>query len=291
MSLSANEPEDFARALRKRFCIHGAVDLHALAGEIGLRIKEVDARGFEGALIRVADKPHGIIALRRAIREPGRKRFTIAHELGHFVLPGHGITGRTCTGENIESKNKRVPAHEASANMFASELLLPIVEVQPIVQARLASIETAEFLGSEYGTSLTAALLKCSDVANERCCVVVSRDEMIEWARPNESFKHFIGRRERLSDASLAAKLMAGDIEERVSGLVPAEVWLDDSHLRRGAMIYEDSVLQSHYNSVLTILTITESPSEQGLDDDDPLLEELDPDEFSLNRRRWPGRR
>jgi hypothetical protein len=283
----ASEPEDFARALRKRFGIAGAVDLHNLAGKIGLRIKDVDARGFEGALIRAANKPHGIIAVGRTIRELGRKRFTIAHEFGHFVLPGHGITGRTCKGENIESRSKRVPSQEAAANMFASELLLPVVEVQPIVQARLASIETAEFLGSRYGTSLTAALLKSSDLANERCCVVMSRNEIIEWAKPNESFKHFIGRRERLSDASLATKLMAAAGEGRVSGLVPAEVWLDDSHLRPGATIYEDSIFQSHYNSVLTMLTINEPLSDQ---DDESLLDELDPDEFTLNRRRWPSR-
>lgn len=173
----------------------------------------------------------------------------------------------------------------------ASELLLPIAEVQPIVQARLASIETAEFLGSKYRTSLTAALLKSSDVANERCCVVVSRDEIIEWAKPNELFKHFIGRRERLNDASLAPKLMAGGIEERVSGLVPAEVWLDESNLRPGAMIYEDSVFQAHYNSVLTLLTINEPLTDIGVDDEESLLDELDPDEFSLHRRRWPGRK
>jgi hypothetical protein len=116
----------------------------------------------------------------------------------------------------------------------------------------------------------------------------MSRNEVIEWAKPNESFKHFIGRRERLSDASLAMKLIAVGGEERVSGLVPAGVWLDDSHLRPGAMIYEDSVIQSHYNSVLTILTITDPLSEQGVDDEDSLLDELDPDEFSLTRRRWP---
>lgn len=290
MNFVANEPEDFARALRNRFSITGAVDLDCLAGKIGLRIKEVDAQGFEGTLIRAPNRPKGIVAVARKIREPGRKRFTIAHEFGHFILPGHGITGRICKGENIESRSKRIPAHEAAANMFASELLLPTAEVQPVVQARLASIETAEFLGTKYGASLTATLLKTSCVTNERCCVIMSRGAVIDWAKPNELFKHFIGRRERLSNASLASKLVTGG-EERVSGLVPAQLWLDDSNLRPDAMIYEDSILQTHYNSVLTILTITEPLSEQALNDEDPLLDELDPDEFTLNRRRWPGRR
>src|ERR1051325_502971 len=145
MSFVANEPEDFARALRERFRIAGAVDLFDLAIKIGLRIKEVDARGFEGALVRVANNPSGIVAVKRSIREPGRKRFTIAHEFGHYVLPGHGITGYTCKEENIESKGKRVPSHEAAANLFASELLLPAAQVKCLVRSRPASIETAEF--------------------------------------------------------------------------------------------------------------------------------------------------
>lgn len=289
MSFVANEPEDFARALRERFRIAEAVDLFDLASKIGLRIKEVDSRGFEGALVRLANNPSGIVAVKSSIREPGRKRFTIAHEFGHYILPGHGITGRTCQGKDIESKSKRVPAHETAANIFASELLLPTVLVKPLVQSRLASIETAEFLGSKFGVSLTAALLKASDVTNERCCVVLSTRQIVEWAWPNHSFKRHVGRRERLSPGSLASDLTKNLGDGRASGLIPAEVWLGDSQLKVGTTIYEDSIRQSHYDSVLTILTIHER--DQELSEEDELLEDLDPDEFTLARRRWPGRR
>lgn len=285
----AAEPEDFARALINRFGIEGRIDLFGLADKIGLRIREVDARSFEGALLRASNRPNGIVAVRRAIREMGRKRFTIAHEFGHYVLPGHGCSERTCKGKNIESGNRRVPSQEAAANRFASELLLPTAQVQPIVRNKLASIETAEFLSSKFDTSLTAALLKSVIVTNERCCVVLSKDQVIEWAMPNETFKHFVGRRDRLSSGSLASQLI--DANDRSSGMVLAEVWLDDSRLKRDAKIYEDSILQSHYNSVLTILTIGDPVSESDIDDEDPLLDELDPDEFTIARRRWPGRR
>jgi Zn-dependent peptidase ImmA (M78 family) len=291
MSFVANEPEDFARALRERFSIAEAVELYDLASKIGLTIREVDARGFEGALVRASNKPNGIIALKSSIREPGRKRFTIAHEFGHYVLPGHGITGRTCKGEDIQSKGKRVRSHEAAANLFASELLLPTAQVKPLVQTRLASIETAEFLSSKFETSLTAALLKSSEVTNERCCVIRSKNEIIEWAWPNAAFKHFIGSKERLTAASLASGLAAGCDDTRVCGLVAAEAWLDDHHLKNGAEIYEDSVFQSHYNTVLTILTINEPLSDEQFEDEDSLLEDLDPEEFTLGRRTWPGKR
>ena len=175
MNPITNEPDDFARALRQRFGIADCVDLHDLASKIGLAIREVAAIGFEGALIRASSKPKGVVAVRNSIRESGRKRFTIAHEFGHYILPGHGIISRTCKEQDIESRSKRVPAHESAANVFASELLLPTSRVQPIVQTQLASIDTASFLMSKFGTSLTAALLKSSEVTNERCCVVKSK--------------------------------------------------------------------------------------------------------------------
>ena len=290
MTSVASQPEDFASALRNRFKINDSVDLYDLASKIGLRIKEVAAQGFEGALIQTSNKPNGIVAIKESIRELGRKRFTIAHEFGHYILPGHGITGRTCKGENIESKSKRIPSHEAAANAFASELLLPASIVKPLVRSRLASIETAEFLSSQFGTSVTAALIKASETTHERCCVVMSTDQIIEWAWPNASFKHFINRRERLSFDSLAFKLFTSDDQNCASGLVPARIWLEDSHLETDAKIYEDSIRQPHYNSVLTILTIHE-PITQEVSEVEELLEELDPNEFTLARRNWPGRR
>jgi Zn-dependent peptidase ImmA (M78 family) len=291
MNPTPNEPDDFARALRERYGIADCVDLHDLASKIGLVIREVAAIGFEGALIRASNKPKGVVAVRNSIREPGRKRFTIAHEFGHYILPGHGVISRTCKEQDIESRSKRVPANESAANVFASELLLPTSRVQPIVQAQLASIDTAAFLGSKFGTSLTAALLKSSEVTNERCCVVKSKNQIIEWAWPNRSFKHFVGRNGRLNTNSLASKLAINLGAERDSGLVPAEIWLEDSQLREGAKIYEDSILQPHYDSVLTILTLDEPLGDEDGDETSELLEELHPDEFTIDRRRWPSRK
>jgi hypothetical protein len=35
--------------------------------------------------------------IRKSIREAGRKNFTLAHEIGHFLLPGHDQTELVCT--------------------------------------------------------------------------------------------------------------------------------------------------------------------------------------------------
>jgi hypothetical protein len=37
--------------------------------------------------MKVAPKKRGIITVNKSIREPGQKRFVIAHEIGHYELP------------------------------------------------------------------------------------------------------------------------------------------------------------------------------------------------------------
>lgn len=292
MKLTSAEPEDFARSLMKRFNIETPVDLYALADKIGLRIREVESRGFEGAIVRLWTKPNGIIAVRRNIREHGRKRFTIAHEIGHYVLPGHGKHGRSCKGEDIEAWRSGAPRQEVEANKFASELLLPTAQVRRIVQSQLASIETAKYLCANLKTSLTAALLKSVEVTEERCCVVLSINNLIEWVKSNDTFRHYVRKGEKLSSDSHASRLMNGGEEREASGMVPATAWIDSVRLMPGAKIHEDSIYQPYYDSVLTVLTINE-PLEvkDPYDEEDSLLEELDPTEFTVGRRRWPGRR
>ena len=65
--------------LYERLNLAGPPNLEDVCRALGLRIKEVDATGFDGALVCSKTAQKGIIALRRNIREPGRKRFTLAH--------------------------------------------------------------------------------------------------------------------------------------------------------------------------------------------------------------------
>src|SRR5215210_6829999 len=105
MSQSRYPPEDYARALLSWLGLERASCLDDLARSIGLTIREVDSKGFDGALLRLPDRPRGIVAVRKNLREIGRKRFTAAHEIGHYILPGHGLRQPICHDEQIESWN------------------------------------------------------------------------------------------------------------------------------------------------------------------------------------------
>jgi hypothetical protein len=222
---------------------------------LGLSVKEVDSEGFEGVLVCRADRRKGIIALQRGIYEEGRKRFAVCHEIGHFVLPGHGIDGCVCKGEDIESWRKGAPEHEIEANAFASELLLPYKELAPQIKSKKATIDLAKDIAKQFGSSLTAACLKCVEVTQERCALVYSVGNSIKWFRRNENFWYYI-RGGKLSEESFAKRLFEGPASRQQDGAVPADAWLEDEKLSSDATIWEDSILLPHYNSTITILTI-----------------------------------
>ena len=79
-----------------------------------------------------------------ALREEGSKRFTIAHEIGHFII--HRDRQISCLPSDI-ARGKTLRANpERQADSFASELLLPSAEVlkRSAINGRLS---TGDFSG------------------------------------------------------------------------------------------------------------------------------------------------
>ena len=251
-----SNPEVYARSLLSQLKLRRIGDISSFAALLGLRIKEVDSDTFEGALIRVPQQLKGIVAIKRDIREDGRKRFTFCHEVGHFVLPGHGATDCICLSEEVESWRKNMPEQELAANQFAAELLLPYREVESFVQKTDLTMKVAKKVSSEFEASLTAATLKCVDVTSERCAVAFSVAGSIKWFRRNENFHYFVRVNQKVSNESYAAQLFSGTHVDEPFGAVPADAWLEAENLPSDARIWEDSILMPYYNSAITILTI-----------------------------------
>ena len=74
--------KEIIKALQIRY--HSEIYIRDIAMERGAYVRERSLEGSEGRLVRKGDR--GIITVNRWISEEGRKRFAIAHELGHFEL-------------------------------------------------------------------------------------------------------------------------------------------------------------------------------------------------------------
>ena len=82
---------------------------------------------FEGALLRNPEKPEWAILYNTNIHHPGRLRFTLAHELGHYMLHREkvGADGIECGTGDMLRYDSGYTEREEEANAFAACLLMP----------------------------------------------------------------------------------------------------------------------------------------------------------------------
>jgi hypothetical protein len=221
------------------------------------------------------------------IKEESRKRFTIAHECGHFLLPDQQDLSSPCTKEKIENWNERLYRPELDANRFAAEILMPRELVREYLQIE-PSMDSVKSIAAVCGTSLTASAFRLISLTSFRTAIVWSQNNRVMWYRSSGDFVRWI-RKGDLSDATFAADCFKNRPVPPQLEPVSASAWLFENGLRDEASIWEHSVPLPNYDAVLSLLVMREAV--EAIDDPSPSEEELDPDEFTLNRKRWPSKR
>jgi hypothetical protein len=273
--------------LLERLQITGVPDLRQIASTLRLKVKEEDLEGCEGVLIRAKGVPRGIIAVKRNIRSEGRKRFTVAHEIGHYVLPGHDDGGSICGPADIEGWKDRSNSKEREADDFAAELLIPTVVVKEHLARRTPSLSAIEAVANECGASLSASAWKYCDLTSEQCAIVWSEHDKVSWSRRSPEFPFFIRKDQPIEQPSYASNCFKREKAPSTPEPVPADAWIDSFNLKEGSVIHEESRFLPSYDSVLTVLWIKENIQKKSdyQEEDDP---SMDPNEFTMDRRQWP---
>lgn len=139
------------------------VPIEELSERLGIiSIEELKADGFAAALVTDVNRLNGGILVAKSL-SPERRRFSIGHELGHFLIPTHVVPpeGRfLCSREDMlrfdpreQDRRKRM---EIEANRFSALLLMP----PPVLRAELGhkapSLDEVVRLALEFGVSKEA---------------------------------------------------------------------------------------------------------------------------------------
>src|SRR5688572_624716 len=167
------QPEMYARALLDRLEVRDVPDVYQIASKLSVPVHEKRLETCEGMLVKIKGSARGAIAVRESIREFGRRLFTIAHELGHLILPGHEDCG-ICWSADIESWSKSLQEREREANLFAAELLMPRQMVSAVIRDADPSLSVIDSVASHFRTSLTASGYRFADVTSFACAIVWS---------------------------------------------------------------------------------------------------------------------
>ena len=154
----------------------------------------METDGFEGPLIRASDLPLGAIVVRESIRRSGRNNFTIAHEIGHFVVPGHDRASLACTAADVANwaDHSDAKAFKREADEFGAELLIPAAGVKRIIKGVPPSLGIIEKIARVTGASFSAAAWRYCDLVAEKCAVVWSNEGKIQWAKRSADFSFLL---------------------------------------------------------------------------------------------------
>ena len=225
------------------------IRLEDIAFDLGVDIIEGALRGAAASLVKFGK--YATIRVSNNSSYENRNRFSIAHELGHFVL-NHGTSiQRVCSDEDMMNWYKK--SEETEANFFAGELILPknlIIKKCDVAEVDFRPIKQ---ISNEFRASLTATAIRFVRFCPERCAVVFSKDAKIKWFYGSENWYPFIPIGSKLDERTDASDFFKGKILPDEPLEVDADAWVDEDGLDE---IVEHSVGSKFLNFVLTILWI-----------------------------------
>ena len=134
------------------------IDLDAIACDQHAMVRYRPLEGCEARL--VAGSESAVISVNNAGGvSPGRQRFSLAHELAHWLCDRRSGSF-LCAKTDIGPQNAEAKSVEAHANGYASQLILPTYLVDPWLTGQPASLEVARALSRDFRSSVTAAAIK-----------------------------------------------------------------------------------------------------------------------------------
>ncbi len=240
--------------------------------------------GFDGALFRAPQNKKGWgIFYNKDVCSKGRINFTLAHELGHYLIHRNDYpNGIECGPQDMFRWESEYGQIEYQANQFAATLLMPFGDFRRQINASVKP--TLDDIGKcaeeRYKVSLTAATLRWTEYTERRSVVVVSRGGFILWARSSTSalktgafFRTANVPPVPIPSSSLAAHPERGlECKKHSPG-----VWFKEP-------CEEIVCVSDQYDFTISLLHLGEAVSRFDFDNDEPVR-----DVFDSMRTRTPG--
>jgi hypothetical protein len=218
-------------------------------------VQSADIKGFEGALFPDDGRKRWMLLYSQAVTSPGRRRFTQAHELGHYILHRLRRESFQCSDLDMLNWSKDDRDIEAQADLFASYLLMPLDDYRAQVSHGV-DLEVLSQCAARYGVSLTAAVLKWLEYTDEKATLLMSNDGFIRWAWSSEpAFRAGAFFKTRSQVIPVPEQSIAADAtiqHDRKGTEIPATVWF--KHTDPRTTLREMKVHAGQYDAVLTLL-------------------------------------
>ena len=238
---------------RYRFTAIEDLVLEDLAMALGVVVLDGDLKAADAWLVR--KKNSGIIRVSKSIPESGRRRFAIAHELGHWQLHREISQLVSCTNADMVSRYKASPP-ELDANAFAAELIMPRHLFEPAMSEERPTAAFINHLADQFGTTRTSVAYRIADLSTDYFAFVMSKNGVITWWQASEPLRDliWIESGEEVPNDSVAAQVFNGEPLSGVPEKVDADSWFSQNRGLNVSYVYEDVISMPVYGQVLSLL-------------------------------------
>lgn len=200
------------------------IDPMIILGRRGIRVSYGRLDGAAARIFRHGN--HAIIRVSDQIVDLGRRRFTLAHEAGHFLL-GHRIP--TEVALETLARAPFSPHQERDADVFATEYLMPTSWVLPLCKLTPA-FSSIRAISTTFRTSIVASAIRYVELTDAPCAIAYSEGGRVVWRWHSRTFPGRI-------PPQLAVEPGAHDLRT-----VPAQAWLGKQvHDRAPGVLVEQS--------------------------------------------------
>lgn len=217
--------------------IVGRRKITVIYGRLDGATAQILRRG-ERAIIRVSD-------------QIGRRRFTIAHELGHYLL-GHRISSEMELGTTAPFSDHQ----EREADVFAVEFLMPEAWVAPMCKVAPPPCFTAiHAIAKAFQMSIVASAMRFIELSAARCAVVYIKGGQGVWAKRSRTFPGRIPAQLRIGAGAIACGAHERTILEAAARAVPASAWFGNHvPVTIGSSLVEQAEVVPEWGGVLSLL-------------------------------------
>ncbi|MBX2969933.1 MAG: ImmA/IrrE family metallo-endopeptidase [Cyclobacteriaceae bacterium] len=162
-----------------------STELQTIIQARGAYYEEVELDSMDGRIVTFNGK--SVISINKNIVGTGKKRFTAAHELGHFELhkniqPPADTQYELCNWYQSGS-------HEKEANDFASELLMPTHLFIQECKGKKFGPQLIKQLAETFQVTHTAIILKILKANVHPVCVIATKKNKIKWWKLSQSME------------------------------------------------------------------------------------------------------
>lgn len=187
MEIKSSVPAKLARRLVEKYGLEPPINVEKLVSERAkLVFATIPVRGVDGVCLNLKSFGKEQTVIVNAENPKSRQRFTLAHELGHILIPWH--TGSVVDHLDPEERGgiEDYWSMEQEANDFAAELLMPSNWLQDTFGETENLARLHRRVARECDVSLHSAAIRLVNILPKNIVYAVARDGVVEFAGRSE---------------------------------------------------------------------------------------------------------